>query len=87
MENSKDTAKPTFQTVVWKENGRYIARCLNVNLVSYGNNKREALESLESVLRKYFQHKNWEEVPEVEQAEIFAFDIEWSPNPDEVSVS
>ncbi|MBE7175070.1 MAG: hypothetical protein INR69_01620 [Mucilaginibacter polytrichastri] len=79
--------RPTFQTVVWKENGRYIARCLNVNLCSYGNNKREALESLESVLCKYFQHENWEDVPEIEQAEIFAFDIEWSPNPSEFELS
>jgi len=45
----------TFQNIVWKEGQYFVARCLNVEVSSFGTTKEEALKNLEEALSLYFE--------------------------------
>ena len=41
--------------IVWKEGEWYVAKCLEVEIVSQGKSKKEALENLKEALELYFE--------------------------------
>jgi predicted RNase H-like HicB family nuclease len=45
----------SLKTIVYKEGEQYIAQCLDVDVASFGNTKKEALDMLIDALRLYFQ--------------------------------
>lgn len=47
--------KIDLKSVVWKEDGYYISRCLDVEVSSYGKTKKEALAMLSDALSLYFE--------------------------------
>ena len=48
--------KPKETTViVWKEGSLYIAKSLDVEIVSQGNTKEESLANLKEILEQYFE--------------------------------
>ncbi|OGD32393.1 hypothetical protein A3C91_05065 [Candidatus Azambacteria bacterium RIFCSPHIGHO2_02_FULL_52_12] len=49
--------KLNLQNVVWKEGRHYVAQCLNVDVASFGNTKKNALENLAEALELYFEDK------------------------------
>lgn len=48
--------KINLQNLVWKEGKYYIARCMNVEVSSFGETKKEALDNLEEALDLYFEN-------------------------------
>lgn len=44
-----------LQNVVWKEDKYYVAQCLNVDVSSFGKNKKEALNSLNEALELFLE--------------------------------
>ena len=44
-----------LETVVWKEGKHYVARCLNVEVSSFGTTKLSALKNLKEALELYFE--------------------------------
>ena len=44
-----------LKNVVWKEGKHYVAQCLNVDISSFGNSKKEALKNLDEALELYFE--------------------------------
>ncbi len=44
-----------LQNVVWKEGKHYVAQCLNVDVSSFGQTKKEALQNLQEALELYFE--------------------------------
>jgi predicted RNase H-like HicB family nuclease len=44
-----------INNAVWKECEYYVARCLNVDVSSFGNTKDEALFNLKEALELYFE--------------------------------
>ncbi|MBI1957339.1 MAG: hypothetical protein HYS44_02695 [Candidatus Niyogibacteria bacterium] len=44
-----------LKSVVWKEGKRYVAQCLNVDVSSFGNTKKEALKNLNEALGLFFE--------------------------------
>lgn len=44
----------TAQSVVWKEGGRYVAQCLNVDVSSFGKTQKQAIAALQEALELYF---------------------------------
>ena len=44
-----------LENLVWKEGKYYVAKCLNVEVSSYGNTKQEALDNLKEALDLYFE--------------------------------
>lgn len=41
--------------VIWKENKYYVARCLNVEVSSFGESIDEAIKNLEEAVELYFE--------------------------------
>ena len=48
-------SKIPLKVVVWKEGGQHVAWCLNNAVSSFGDTKKEALESLSEALELYFE--------------------------------
>ena len=61
----KRMKKTNFFSVVWPEGKYYVARCLNVEVSSFGTTKAAALNNLHEALELYL-----EESPSVEISEI-----------------
>jgi predicted RNase H-like HicB family nuclease len=59
-----------LKLVVWKEGDKYVAWCINNGVSSFGNTKKEALESLEEALHLYFEDIPLESVTKVERPAI-----------------
>ena len=59
-----------LKTVVWKEGKHYVAWCLNNGVSSFGDTKKEALESLQEALELYFEDMPLENVIKVERPDI-----------------
>jgi len=59
-----------FKSVVWKEDKYYVAQCLNVDVSSFGNTKKEALANLDEALELYFEDIKKPRFVKVEQPEV-----------------
>lgn len=44
-----------FKNVVWKEGKYYVAQCLNIDVSSFGDTKKQALSNLDEALELYFE--------------------------------
>jgi len=47
--------KVDLKSVVWKEGDHYISQCLDVDVSSFGQTKKEALAMLQDALELYFE--------------------------------
>ena len=59
-----------LKNVVWKEGKYYVAWCLNTGVSSFGETKKEALDSLEEALELYFEDASVSEITKVERPDI-----------------
>lgn len=57
--------KIDLKSVVWKEGNYYISQCLEVDVSSYGQTKKQALAMLQDALELYF-----EDTPAPKRAEV-----------------
>lgn len=62
--------KVCFKTVVWREGKHYVAQCLNVDVSSFGKNKKEALANLSEALELYFEDSKVSNISEIEKPEL-----------------
>ena len=46
--------KKALKVLVWKEGKHYVSQCLNVDVSSFGKDKKEALVNLDEALELYF---------------------------------
>ncbi len=44
-----------LENIVWREGNYYVAKCLNVEVSSFGESKAEALSNLDEALELYFE--------------------------------
>jgi len=70
--------KVPLKNIVWKEDNFYVAKCLNVEVSSFGESKEEALKNLQEALNLYFEDMPVEEALTIEQVEIVSTDIEYA---------
>ena len=59
-----------LENLVWKEGKYYVAKCLNVEVSSYGNTKQEALDNLKEALDLYFEDNDLSSFTSVEEPEL-----------------
>jgi len=57
--------KIDLKSVVWKEGKYYVSQCLEVDVSSFGDTKKEALAMLQEALKLYF-----EDIPIPKKAEV-----------------
>ena len=62
--------KINLKNIVWKEGKYYVAQCLNVDISSLGNTKKEALSNIAEAVELYFEGGNKSEFVEVGKPEI-----------------
>ena len=53
--------------VIWEEEKYFVAQCLNVDVSSFGENKKEAIHNLKEAVELYFENEgiNFPEVKNV----------------------
>ena len=59
-----------LKNIVWKEGKYYVAQCLNVDVSSFGRNKKEALANLNEAIELYFESPRRPKVSEVLKPEL-----------------
>lgn len=59
-----------FDYIIWQEGEHFVSKCLNVEVSSFGNTKKEALEMLKDALRLYFQDNDNCEILKIENPEL-----------------
>lgn len=59
-----------FKTIVWKEGKHYVAQCLNVDVSSFGNTRKEAISNLQEALDLYFEDIKNPKISEVIRPEL-----------------
>ena len=55
MEKTREALKTGLNALVWKEDHLFVSQCLEVDVASQGENKKEALSNLEEALELYFE--------------------------------
>ena len=68
--------KVPLKHIVWKEDSFYVAKCLNVEVSSFGDTKEEALKNLEEALDLYFEDAPIDNPLKIEQVEIVSTEME-----------
>ena len=47
--------KFSLHNIIWKEGKYYVAQCLNVDVSSFGDTRKEALANLDEAIALYFE--------------------------------
>jgi predicted RNase H-like HicB family nuclease len=66
-----------LENIVWREGNYYVAKCLNVEVSSFGESKTEALSNLDEALELYFED-NTAEVLKIDQPELFSLTLDYA---------
>lgn len=59
-----------LDVAVYKEDGGFVAQCLNVDVASEGATEQEALDNLREALTLYFDDESSLDIPTVEHAKV-----------------
>lgn len=59
-----------IHSVVWKEDKWYVAKALEVEIVSQGKNEKEALDNLKEALELYFEDQTQVELAAVSKPKL-----------------
>lgn len=62
--------KIQLEYIIWRDGKHTTAQCLNVDVASFGKNKKEALANLTEALELYFEGKNPAEVQKITNVEV-----------------
>ncbi|MEK7665701.1 MAG: type II toxin-antitoxin system HicB family antitoxin [Patescibacteria group bacterium] len=62
--------KLRFKNVVWQEEKYYVAQCLNVDVSSFGESKKEALVNLNEALELYFEDVKLPQLVDIRRPQI-----------------
>lgn len=70
--------KVNFKATIWKEGKYYVSQCLNVDVASFGNTKKEALENLQEAVELYLEDIEKKEITKVERPNIVSFKLQYA---------
>ena len=62
--------KLNLKNIIWKEGKYYVAQCLNIDVSSFGKNKKEALINLNEALELYFEDVASPRIVKIENPEV-----------------
>ncbi len=68
----------TLKNIVWKEGKYYVSQCLNVDVSSFGDTKKEAIANLNEAIELYFEDVKTPKVTKVERPEISTFSFKYA---------
>jgi predicted RNase H-like HicB family nuclease len=64
-----------LKNVVWQEGKYYIARCLNVEVASFGKTREQALKNLNEALKLYFEDVETDKIKEVKDVKLVGLSL------------
>ena len=70
--------KIDLKNVVWKEGKYYVSWNLNTGVSSFGDTKKEALESLQEALELYFEDIPLSKINKVEKPDLVPLVFEYA---------
>lgn len=70
--------KFNLQNIVWREGKYYVSQCLNVDVSSFGKNKKESLKNLSEALDLYFEDVKIPKIQEVKNAELISLAFDYA---------
>ncbi len=70
--------KIDLKNVVWKEGKHYVAWNLNTAVSSFGDTKKEALNSLEEALELYFEDVPVTKINKVERPDLVPLKLKYA---------
>ena len=70
--------KIDIKAAVWKEGKYFVSQCLNVEVASFGNTKKEALANLQEALSLYFEDAKKKTVTKVERPDVVSFKMQYA---------
>jgi predicted RNase H-like HicB family nuclease len=70
--------KINLKNVVWKEGKYYVSWNLNTGISSFGENKKQALKSLEEALELYFEDISFSEINRIERPDLVSLVFEYA---------
>jgi len=62
--------KKSFSASVWREDGWYIAQCIEVDIASQGETEETAIENLKEALELHFDSPQATVFPRITQIEV-----------------
>lgn len=68
--------KINLKNIVWKEGKNYVSWNLNTGVSSFGDTKKEALESLQEALKLYFEDIPLSKINKVEKPDLVPLVLE-----------
>ena len=71
-------ARINLKNIVWKENNQYVSWNLNTGVSSFGDTKKEAIESLEEALGLYFEDIPVSRAQKIERPDIVPSVLEYA---------
>ena len=70
--------KINLKNAVWKEKDNFVAWNLNTSVSSFGDTKKEALESLGEALTLYFEDVSIDDITKVERPDIVSKSLSYA---------
>ncbi len=70
--------KINLKNAIWKEGDNFVAWNLNTNVSSFGDSKKEALESLKEALKLYFEEVSIDEITKIERPDIISQSLSYA---------
>lgn len=70
--------KITLKNIVWKEDKYYVAQCLNVDVSSFGETKKEAIANLNEALELYFEDTKQPKITKVERPQVVPLSLTYA---------
>lgn len=67
-----------LENILWKEGKYYVAKCLNVEVSSFGESKEEALINLQEALELYFEDEDLADLTPIESPEIVVTTLKYA---------
>ncbi|OGY43447.1 MAG: hypothetical protein A2729_04735 [Candidatus Buchananbacteria bacterium RIFCSPHIGHO2_01_FULL_39_14] len=70
--------KIALKSVIWKEGKYYVSQCLDVDVASFGNTKKEALDNLQDALELYLEDERLPKSSRIEQPAIASVTLKYA---------
>jgi len=65
--------KIDLNAAVWKEGKHYVSQCLNVDIASFGDSKKDALANLQQAVELYLEDTKNPNLVKVERPDVVSF--------------
>jgi predicted RNase H-like HicB family nuclease len=74
----KKANKVNVRYILWKEGKYYVAQCINVDVSSFGETKREAILNITEALALYFEDIKPVKLPRLGKPEVHSTSVKYA---------